>query len=242
MRIRFVLLLVFAGCAVRLGGPGPVTYDTVGIQFEDGLSATDAAARLRELGTDLALIATRNDSVWVRQLAQALALPYSRPGKAGDLTLAFLGLKPIGDTTMVFDLKGGGTMRLHDALYNIDNVKKPTDPSRKLDLMTVVLDPGTNARLAVDTLLKYIATDVAGNAAVILAVQAATPAIGDTMVALTRAYMADAWECSENFKRNEPQPQMAMRLFYFPPVRIRCESARTLNTANRPVTARFIVP
>jgi hypothetical protein len=242
MRSRLLLLLFLAGCAVRLGGPGPVTYDTVAIQFEDGVSAADAAARLREQGAELALIATRNDAAWVGQLAQQLALPSTRPGRAGDLTLAFLGLRPLGDTTMIFNLKGGGTMRLHDALYNVDNVKKPTDPSRKLDLMTVVIDPGTSIRLAVDTLLKYIATDVAGNAAVVLAVQSPTAAVGDTIEALTRAYMADAWECSENAKRSETQPQMAMRMFYFPPVRIRCESARVLESANRPVVARLIVP
>ncbi len=242
MRICLLFLLAIGGCAVRLGGRGPVAYDTVAIQFEPGVSVNDAAARLRELGTDLALIATPNDSSWVRQLAQQLALPSSRPGRAGDLTLAFLGLKPLGDTTLIINPKGGGTIRVHDALYNVDNVKKPTDESRKLDLMTVVIEPGTNTRSAVDTLLKYLASDVGATAAVILAVHAPTAAVGDTIAALTQAYIADAWECTDNFKRNATRPTLTMRLFYFPQLRVRCESARVLDTANRPVVARFIVP
>jgi hypothetical protein len=239
---RVLLLVALAGCAVRLGGPGPVTYDTVAIQFEDGVSVTDAAARLTEWSTDLALVVTRQDTSWVRQLAQQLQLISTRPGKAGEYTVAFLGLKPIGDTTLTLPVRGGGGVRLHDALFNVDKVKKPTDPSRQLDLMLAVLEPGTNARLAVDTLLHYIASDVGGTAAVILGVQVPNQAVGDSIATLTRAYIADTWECTESGRSNQPAPALGIRLFYFPAVRVRCETARVIETANRPAVARLIVP
>lgn len=234
-----IALVLLVGCAVRLGGRGPVVYDTVGVEFEAGASVDAAAARLREQGTDVALLVTGQDSGWVRQLAQQLQLTSTRPGKIGTHTAAFLGGKPLGDTTLTINIRGGGALRIHDALYNVDNVKKPTDPSRKLDLMLIAIDPGTNARMAVDTLLDYIASDVDGTAAVVLAVHAPVPAIGDSVVALTRAYMADAAECAGNARGSAPQP---VRMFFFPAVRIRCESARTLDAPNRPIVARLIVP
>jgi hypothetical protein len=234
-----ITLVLLAGCAVRLGGRGPVVYDTVGIEFEDGLSVDAAAARLREQGTDLALLLTKQDSNWVRQLARQMQLESTRPGKQGDYTMAFLAGKPLGDTTLTINLRAGGAVRIHDALYNVDNVKKPTDPSRKLDLMLVMLDPGTNVRLAVDTLLDYIANDVGGTSAVVLAVHTPTPVLGDSIVALTRAYMADAWECTPGARDTRTPPALPIRMFYFPAVRIRCETAKTLDRA---MVARLIVP
>ena len=169
-----LVILIVAGCAVRLGGSRPVEYETVAIQFDAGTSVTDAAARLRELNADVALIATREDTTWVRQLAQQMQLVSTRPGRAGDYTLAFLATKPVGDTTLTLNVEGGGSIRMHDALYNIDKV-------RKLDLMTVILQPGTSTRNGVRTLLSYIATDVSGDAAVALAIQAPSAAAGDSI-------------------------------------------------------------
>lgn len=228
-------ILFVAGCAVRLGGSKPMEYDTVAIQFDAGTSVNDAAARLRELGADLALIATREDTAWVRQLAQQMKLVSTRPGRAGDYTLAFLAFKPVGDTTLTLNVDGGGSIRMHDALYNIDKV-------RKLDLMTVIFQPGTSTRNGVRTLLNYIATDVAGDAAVALAIQAPTQAVGDSVAELTRAAIADAWECTPGARSNGNAPAMAMRLFYFPAARMRCQTARVLDAANRPMVARLIVP
>jgi hypothetical protein len=212
-----------------------VAYDTVAIQFESGTSVADAAARLSELGADLALVATREDTAWLRQLAEQTELVSTRPGRAGDYTLAFLAFKPVGDTTLTLNVDGGGSIRLHDALYNIDKV-------RKLDLMTAVFQPGTNTRNGVRTLLNYIATDVMGDAAVALAVQAPTQAVGDSVAELTRAAISDAWECTADGKSSQNAPAMAMRLFYFPAARMRCLSARVVDAANRPVVARLIVP
>ena len=230
-----LVLLVVAGCAVRLGGAKPVEYDTVAIQFSAGTSVADAATQLRELNADVALIATHGDTAWVRQLAQQTQLVSSRPGTAGDVTLAFLATQPVGDTTLTLKVEGGGGIRLHDALYNVDKV-------RRLDLMTAVFESGTSARDGVRTLLNYIATDVMGDAAVALAVQPTTPAAGDSIAELTRAAIADTWECTGAGKSSENAPPMALRLFYFPAARMQCLSARVVESANHPVVARLIVP
>jgi hypothetical protein len=229
--LAFVLL---ASCSVRVGGGGPTEYTTVAIQFEPGMSVADAATQLRGLRTDVALIATRADTAWVRELATQLQLVSTRPGKAGDFTLAFLAFKPVGDTTLTLNVEGGGAVRLHDALYNVDKV-------RRLDLMTAIFQPGTSARHGVLALLNYIATDVGGTAAVALAVQAPNPAVADSIAELTRAAMGDVWECTADSKGSQNAPAMALRLFYFPTARMRCATARVVDTANRPVVARLIV-
>jgi hypothetical protein len=234
-RFQLALMLVVTGCSVRLGGAKPVEYDAVAIQFETGTTVADAAAQLKELSADLALIATREDTAWVRQLAEQTQLTSSRPGKAGDFTLAFLATQPVGDTTLTLNVDGGGGIRLHDALYNVDKV-------RRLDLMTAIFQPGTGAREGVRALLNYIATDVMGDAAVALAVQSASPAAGDSIAELTRAAIADAWECTTAGKSSQNAPAMAMRLFYFPAARMQCLNARVLESANRPMVARLIVP
>src|SRR4249920_2165301 len=94
------VLAVVCGCAVRMGGSKPVQYNTVAIEFPANTTPADAAVRLRELKADLALIATHGDTAWVRQLAANMQKVATRPGKAGDLTLAFLAFKVEGDTTL----------------------------------------------------------------------------------------------------------------------------------------------
>ena len=69
--VRLLPILVVAACAVRMGGGKPVQYNTVAIEFPANTTPADAAARLRELNADLALVATHGDTAWVRQLATA---------------------------------------------------------------------------------------------------------------------------------------------------------------------------
>src|SRR6185369_2220267 len=132
---------------------------------------------------------------------------------AGDLTLAFLAFKVEGDTTLTLTVEGGGAIRLHDALFNIDK-------NRTLDLMTAVIEPNTSVLNGVKALLNYIATDVGGTSAVALAVQAQNQAVGDSIATLTHAAIADTWECTKESKAGQAAPAMSMRLFYFPPARM----------------------
>jgi|SRR5688500_5595215 len=234
----FVATALVAGCAVRLGGPGPVEYDTIAIEFDQSTSVTEAASRLRDVGAELALIATPQDAEWVRQLAAQLQLPPTDPGRLGGLTLAFLGLKPAGDTTLTLTVATGGSIHLHDALYYLGNEKKQERP---LDLMTAIVQPGTPAREGVRRLIEYIASDVGATAAVVLAVKAPTPVIADSIAELTRAAWGDVWECTDAGKRRERAPAILWRMYYFPPARMRCSSARVLGTENRPSVAKLVV-
>jgi hypothetical protein len=227
-RVFFGTLLLVTACSVSMGGPDPVEYDTAAVRFDAATSAAAAAAQLRELGVELALISTPNDAAWVRQVAQQAQLTPTEPGRIGDQTVAFLAFKVEGDTTITLNVPSGGKVHLHDALYNIDKV-------RRLDLMTAVIESGTSAQAAVRTLLEYVATDVMSNAVVALAVHAPTPAVADSVAEHGRAFWADAWECTEQGRKGEKAPASTLRLFYFPAARIRCEQARTADPS------RFIV-
>jgi hypothetical protein len=228
------LTLSLGACALRLGGPKPVEYDAAAVRFESNATPAAAAAQLRTLGIDLALVLTPNDSAWLRQVAQQAQLTSTRPGRIGDLTAAFLAFKPQGDTTLVLNVPSGGRVLLHDALYNIDK-------ERRLDLMTAVIESGTSTQGAVRSLLEYVATDVMSVAVGVLAVQAPSAAVVDSVALLTRAVWADAWECTEAGRRGEPAPPTNLRLFYFPAARVRCEQAQVSDNGSQATVARLIV-
>jgi hypothetical protein len=231
-RLVCAALILLAACSVSMGGPSPVEYDTAAIRFDANTTPAAAAAQLRQLGVDLALISTPNDAAWVRQVAQEARLTSTDPGRIGDLTHAFLAFKVEGDTTISLKVPSGGNVHLHDALYNIDK-------QRHLDLMTAVIEPGTSVQDAVTTLLGYVATDVPSTAAVALAVHAPTPAAADSVARLTGAYWADAWECTEQGRKGERAPPSTLRLFYFPSARVRCEQARAADPSRLIVAKLF---
>lgn len=220
--VVWTLTLALAGCAVRLGGPAPVEYETAAVRFDAATTPSQAAAQLKELGTDLGLIMTPRDSVWIRELAQQMQLVSTRPGRINDMTVAFLATKPEGDTTLTLTVADGGRMQMHDALYKIDK-------TRLLDLMTVVIEPGTSARGAVRRLLEYLSSDVPHDAVAALAIQSPSPAVADSVAELTRSVWGDAWECTESGRKGEKAPPMIFRLFYFPNARVRCDEAHQLN-------------
>ena len=228
MRKAFWLLIpAISGCTAMLGGPKPVEYDTVAVQFDNATTPAQAAAQLQELGADLALISTPRDAGWVLELATLVKLVPTRPGRVNDTTLAFLATKPEGDTTLTIKAASGGNIRMHDALYKIDK-------TRWLDLMTIVVEPGTPAREAARALLNYIATDVKSDAVTAMAVMAPTSAAADSIAELGRVVWADVTECI----RSPGARGTTLRLFYFPPARMTCASARQLD---RGVAARLII-
>jgi hypothetical protein len=232
--LSVALTITLAACAVRMGGPKPVEYDAAAIRFDANTTPAAAAAQLRTLGVDLALILTPHDSVWVRQVAQQAQKLSTRPGRVGDLTLAFLAFKPEGDTTLTLPVASGGRIQLHDALYNIDK-------QRRLDLMTVVLEPGTHTQDAVRALLAYIATDVIATAVGVLAVQAPSAAAADSVAQLTRAFWGDVLECTDPNKRPAAGVTAPLKLFYFPSARVRCQQAQIADNGSPTTVARLIV-
>lgn len=234
---RGVLLAVAlvwpAACAVRMGGPSPVEYQAIAMEVGPAVTAEQAAEQIRGAGADIALLIAAQDTAWVGSVAQLAQLVPTRARRLGEYTFAFLGAKPVGDTTLTLAVPGGGEIKMHDALYTIDK-------NRHLDLLTVSLDSSTNAREAFGRLLGYVATDVYPNAAVILAVHTATAAQADTVAAVSRAAMGDAWECTQGARQGASPSPANLRMFYFPAARISCENARVLSSPPG-ITAQLIV-
>lgn len=224
---------VVSACAMRMGNPDPVEYQAVAIAAGPAASAEQTAAQIRAANADVALLVAAHDSAWISDVARRAELVSTRPGRLGEQTFAFLGAKPVGDTTLAIKVQSGGELKVHDALYNIDK-------NRHLDLLTVSIDRGTSVRDAVARLLGYVATDVFPNAAIILAVHTATPEQADTMAVATRAAMGDAWECTQASRQGGAPSPANLRLFYFPAARISCESARVLDSPPG-ITAQLIV-
>jgi len=106
--------------------------------------------------------------------------------------------------------------------------------------MLVGLNAQSDVRDAARTLLSYIATDVGANAAIIIGVQAPTAQVGDSLATLLRAAYSTAWECVGN-ENGERAPAGSLRLFYGPSARLRCMSARVVETNGHAIAAQLLV-
>jgi hypothetical protein len=224
--------LVVAACAVRLGGPSPQNYTAVALQVQAGASAAQTAERLRGAGADLVLISADADSAWFAGVAAGAGLELSGPGTTSRRGFAFLSrLEILGDTSLVLEVPGGGSVHMHDALYRVDR-------DRYIDLMLVRFD-APDLRAAVRALLLYAATDVMPNAAVLLAIDAATPALADSAAILMRPYYPPATEC-----RDAPADIVqtgGIRLLYGPIARITCRTSRLLPGTPAGIVADVVV-
>lgn len=211
-------VLVLAACAVRLGGGGAQRLSAVAVQPPAGAEAGDVAAGLRAAGADLVLLSADRDSAWFAAVAAAAGLELSGPGTSSGSGFAFLGSPELlGDTSLVLDAGAGARVHMHDALYGMPG-------ERYLDLMLVRFDG--DLRDGVRTLFSYIATDVPADAAVLLAIDAATPALADSAATLMRAHYTVASECAASGL--DAAGAGSIRLLYGPSARIACTSARTL--------------
>jgi hypothetical protein len=218
LSLLLVAILVSA-CAVRLGGGSPQNYTAAVLQVNTGAAAAETGQRLRAAGTDVALISADRDSAWFASVAEGAGLQLSGPGRIDGRAFGFLSrLELVGDTTLSLEVPGGGSVHMHDALYRVDR-------DRYLDLMLVRFD-APDLRAAVRALLLYAATDVMPNAAVLLAIDAPTPALADSATVLLRPYYPPTTEC-----RNAPADlgqTGSIRLLYGPIARITCRTARRL--------------
>lgn len=231
VRLSLLLpVLLVAACAVRLGGPSPEEYDTLALFERRDADADAVAGRIRDAGADIVLLSSeRQDSAWFAYVAYRAGLRMSDPGAIGSRGYSFLtNLELLGDTTLALAVAGGGEVHMHDALYRIDK-------TRHLDLMFVRLEAG-DVRESVRTLLRYIATDVMGNASVLLAIDGATQAAADSAAVLMRATFGNAGECAES-----SGSERSVRLLYGPSARVRCLGARTLIGDATGISARFEV-
>ncbi|MGQ0561299.1 MAG: hypothetical protein ACT443_05430 [Gemmatimonadota bacterium] len=227
------MMLAVAGCAVRLGGPSPVDRDAIALHVADHAAAAEVAQQIKQRDADFAILSAARDSAWFAAVAAGAELTATRPGNVGARTYAFLGPKALGDTTLTLKVPGGGEIRLHDALFQIDK-------NRRIDLLAVRLDSAAELQKSIETLLTYIATDVGANVAVLLAIEPPTPALGDSVSVLTRAAFADVWECTEQGRSGTSPAALPIRLFYGPVVRMRCESAERAGQGG--LFGHFVLP
>ena len=230
-----LIAISVAACAVRLGGPSPEEYDIATLFEPRSADAAAVAERITAAGAEIVLLAAeRQDSAWFTYIAATAGLQLSGPGTTTGRGYAFMtspALEILGDTSLVLPVANGGGVHMHDALYKIDEY-------RNIDLMLVRLE-GPDLIAALDTLLRYIATDVPADASLILALDGPTPAAADSVAHEIRATIADASECRDDDDVDSAQP--AVRLLYGPSARIRCLSARNLAGATTGIVARVEV-
>jgi hypothetical protein len=232
--VSAVAVTIAAGCAVRLGG-GTFEYVGMAVQAEQATAAA-AAAQIRAANADLVLLAADQDSAWFASVAGEAGMALSGPGRTGQRSLALLTspqLEMLGDTSMYLSVPSGGRLHMQDALYRIQR-------ESMIDLMYVRFEDVIDLRDATRTLLEYVATDVGANVALLLAVEAPTPAATDTVAGLMRALYPTTWECLDNGVRNDATLP-GVRLFYGPRVRVRCADARRLEGPGEPVAADLVV-
>ncbi|HEX7117302.1 MAG TPA: hypothetical protein VF212_00845 [Longimicrobiales bacterium] len=231
--LALIIAIVLAGCAIRLGGPKPVEYRTMAFNVGSGAGAAEVAGWIRRADANLVLLAAAADSAWFGEVARRTELTLSGPGTAGSVSFAFLAGNPLGDTTVVLPLPGGGGVGVHDALYEVDD-------DRYLDLLAVEIPSAAQSRDAIKALLEYVATDVMPDAAVVLAIDVPDAATGDSISALLSPAFGDARSCLDEGARETDDAAWGMRLFFGPEAKLRCEEARPLGEQG-PLMARLIL-
>lgn len=213
--------LLLAGCAANFGGPKDIAVRTVAVRAAPAASPAVVTAALKDASAKVAFVFGPPDTAWYGAIAQSTGRTLSGPAIMPDVGMAFLAMKPVGDT--VVDLRyDGGTFRLLDALYEIDK-------HRPLDLLALRVAEPRNARPIIASLLKYVAHDVDPTAAVALAVVVPSPEVGDSVARMLTPGFFDALDCGKM-----PIPASAadgLRLFYGPEARMYCRSSRAEESA-----------
>lgn len=231
--ILITAALLLGACAVRLGGPSPEEYTAVAVTVGPADTPAQTAERLRSADAELVLLSADRDTAWFAAVAAEAGLKLSGPGRTGARALGFLAnLEILGDTSIVLTVPEGGRIHMHDALYKIDK-------QRNIDLMLVRLEETADLRAAVRTLFGYIATDVGASAALLLAIDAATPQAADSAAVLMRATLDSAIECANGDASTAASPPV--QLLYGPSARLGCRSARVLPGSPPAIQARVVV-
>ena len=230
-----VAVMVLSACgSARVGGPSPEDVAAIATVVPANATAEQVAQYLTQRRVDFAILSGARDSAFFAAVATGAGLKSTRPGAAGATTFAFLGTQPVGDTTLALKVTGGGEVRVHDALYRIGK-------NRHLDLMAARIEPNANLKESIRTLLAYVATDVMANAAVLLAIEPPTPALGDSVSILMRAAFADAWECTNDGHTKPVVTDLPLRLFYGPAVRLACRNAERVDMGGGALFGHFVM-
>ncbi|HEY0303790.1 MAG TPA: hypothetical protein VGC44_02405 [Longimicrobiales bacterium] len=229
--IAVVMVMVVGAACATVRGRDPIMRDALALRVSGNASAEQFGSRLKQGGYEFALVSTDRDSAWLASAATSAGLQITRPGRVGGAHYVFFGPKPLGDTTHTVPVQGGGQVRLHDALYQLDK-------SRTLDLILARFDSVTDLTRATRALMTYVGSDVSNNAALLLAIEAPSVQAGDTIARSLRAYLAETRECTGG----ENTGGSTLRLFFGPATRVQCTRAQVLNETGNPVSAQFVLP
>ncbi len=210
---------VLAGCALRLGGPGPRALTVLAL--DSPAPADSLGAAIRYARADLAILA-----------GVPVTGGHGSPG-------ALVGPAPTSDTVATVKATDGAASRVLHAHYRLDH-------GRSLDAILVRLAPESGARPAAAALLAYVGRTVASGSPVVLAVMgdvaAADSVVGflDPAFAGTRSCggadpakqraASDVTGRSRVSAAGPARGRDVLRLLYGPPVRVRCESASPRGT------------
>ncbi|MBI4538594.1 MAG: hypothetical protein HY704_03675 [Gemmatimonadetes bacterium] len=208
--------LLLAACAIRLGGPKPLTVRVLAYAAPPGASAADVASQIQAAQPHHVILAADADSAWFGDVARATSRESTRPGRAESVTFAFLAGKALGDTTVM--LTGGAhRFTVHDALYDLTK-------RVRIDVMAFRLGaPTDDAREIVRALMAYVATDVPPQALVLLGVLRAEGAGGDALTQTLSPFFRDAGTCEHG--PPDGSARAPIQLFYAPAARTRCRRA-----------------
>lgn len=213
--------LFLAGCASNMGAPREIPTPTVALQAEPGTRAEDVAHALRDARARAVFLTADQDDAWFSAVAAAANLHVTGPATAGAMRTAFLAPEPVGDTihTLQYD---DASLTLLDALFEIDD-------ERFLDMIAVRIQEGDAVRPLVAALLRYIATDVGNDAALVMAVTVPNDVVGDSVARMLSPAYSDARRCGDAEAAGTVGERV--RLFYGPVARIFCTESLARNTA-----------
>jgi hypothetical protein len=231
------LVAIVTACAGRLGGSKSPVFNALILKGTSATTAAEVASQVRGTTSNLVMIFAPHDSAWYADVAKQTGLVLSRSRKEPQGTIGFLAVKPEGDSTLTLNVGTGRTVLVHDALYKVDK-------TRYIDLLGVAVDGGVSASETVHALLKYMATDVMGEAAIVLAIDAPTPVQSDSIATLMRAVLLDMRECARATRaQSAPLTRTDLLVFYGPEARLNCTDARAISGGpGMPLFARVTLP
>ena len=213
--------IVASGCAMAMGRPDPVERDVVIMRLDAAADAAQTAQVLTQQGAEYAIVSAPRDSAWFADVATRANLTTTRTGRVGGRSFGFVGPKALGDTTLTLNVPGGGVLRIHDALFEVDK-------NRHFDMMAVQFDSTVNVQRSVTRLLEYIAKDVGPTVSLLFMVEAETAALGDSVSVILRPLYTDMFECTAEGRAGTRAADLPIRVFYGPVARMGCESAERI--------------
>jgi hypothetical protein len=210
--------LALAGCA---SSPGSLAYEE-GVRVlarNAGAQASPAAIAesVNAVGPDFVLLRAAADSAWFAELADRTGLAMSGPAIEQGLGFAYLAaIEPLGDTTIAIPVGAGEVVVLHDALYELGE-------DVFLDLISFRADLTSDPHALVQAFLEYVATDVMTTAPLVIGVEAADPALADSIAVLLRPSFTPPTACGTGGEASGSGRLGGFRVFVGTPAQIRCE-------------------